>query len=121
MTIATVIDAGFFRDVTLRRYAAGSYVAGKWTNGALTTSTIKASVQAATQRDIQSMPEGRRADGVIVLFTATFIQGIDESGAKQADEFSIEGETYEARTVEWFPYFDLAHYRVVAIKVKENG
>lgn len=115
------MSADFFRDVTLRRFAPGSYIDGSWANGSMTTSTIKASVQAATQRDIQLLDEGRRNNGAIVLWTAVSIKGIDEGAAQSPDQFSIDGDLWEARSVENLPYLDIAHYRVVASKIKEDA
>ena len=41
-----------FTEVTMRRYAAGSYVSGRWVPGAVTESTIVASVQPAKSDEL---------------------------------------------------------------------
>lgn len=87
--------AVFRKSVTVRRTAPGSYVDGFWQEGGLVTPApvINASVQPATQDDMQLLPEGRRITGAYRLYTNDTLNLA--IGAQNADRVSINGADYQ--------------------------
>ncbi|MBT8412482.1 MAG: hypothetical protein KJP02_11895 [Octadecabacter sp.] len=85
--------AALRKPVTVTRYAAGAYVDGFWQEGGTSPVTITASVQPASQTDMQLLPEGRRLTGAYRLFTDDTM--LLASGAQQADRVTIGGAEYE--------------------------
>lgn len=63
--------------VQIRRRAPGAWVAGRWVPGALgSPETIMATVQPAQLSDydeMQALPEGRRTDGMVRVYTDVVI------------------------------------------------
>jgi hypothetical protein len=87
---------GFFRKtVTIKRKAAGAYANGFFQPGNETAISIQASVQPAGERDLQLLPEGRRAAGAFRLFTQSVLQIAQEGTGKNSDVALIEGAEYE--------------------------
>lgn len=64
--------------VQIRRRAPGAYVAGRWVAGALgMPEFIMATVQPAQLSDydqMQALPEGRRVDGMVRVYTDAMLQ-----------------------------------------------
>lgn len=69
----------------VRRYKAGTWVAGRWVPGAALARdfTIQASLQPVSSRDMQSLPEGRRDRSMYAMFTDTAL--LVESIANQTN------------------------------------
>lgn len=76
---------------------SGSYVAGRWVEGAATILEITASIQPATPKELQRLPEGDRTRDVIAIWTTTELR-VGEGA--QADRVSYGGATYEVQAVE---------------------
>jgi hypothetical protein len=83
---------------------SGSYVAGRWVEGAAETFEIAASIQPATPKELQRLPEGDRVKAVIAIWTTTELR-VGEGA--QADRVSYGGGTYEVQAVE---RWDLGEY-----------
>lgn len=107
--------------VTLLRRGAGSRDSdGRGVPGALTTSTIQASVQPLDGDDAATLPEGERASRWRKLYTETALRAVDQYGAAMADRVVIDGATFEVRTVaRWRAV--ILHYRAFCARVKEGG
>jgi apolipoprotein N-acyltransferase len=92
--------SSFRRTITVSRQAAGSHVNGIWTPGTTTTTTIQASVQPATARDMERLPEGRRQTGAVKVYTSAAL--LVEQGTQKADRIILPSGTYEvAQADEW--------------------
>lgn len=86
--------------VTLRRYPPGQYVEGEWSQGAVVTSTIQATLQSPSERDLRSVPEGDRTDAWITVWTRAELQTGDEDSKRLADEIvGADGQIYKVRKV----------------------
>lgn len=109
------------------RFASGLYVVtrrgpGTWTDGIHVPDpspefvSMVASVQPVTGREFSALPEGRRADEVRVVYTATPLRVTDEDGA--ADVIAIDGETWEVYKIEtWFAW-GVTHYRAMVSRME---
>lgn len=92
--------------VSLKRYATGARNSdGGWTPGATTTTTIQASVQPLTERELASLPEGeRQKDWRKILTTEALVVG-RQGAATQGDRLSWDSGAswYEVRQADtWY-------------------
>ena len=107
-----------FQSVDVTRYAAGSYVSGRWVEGATSVLSITASVQPDRARpdELLHLPEADRAREAIRLYTTATLRTSDESAGIQADEVVWEGEQWEVHKVESWP-LNMTHQKVLALRV----
>lgn len=60
------------KNIKLKRKAAGSYVNGRWVDGAAQTDIIiKAVIQPSNPQDLQVLPEGERRKQIVSIWTGT--------------------------------------------------
>lgn len=86
-----------------------------------TTSTIYASIQPPTDRDMQTLTDGERTRRVLVVYTTTdTLRTAEQVGALPADEVVIAGETYQVRRVERWRQVR-PHDRAVCVRLQEIG
>lgn len=109
--------------VTRQRFAAGAVsAAGRWTEGATTSTTILASVQPATGRQLQRLPEGLRERVELMAFTETELRTADQATGLSADRIVVDGETYQVAHVRHWPTFGpLPHYEAALERFDETG
>ena len=62
---------------TAKRRAAGSWTSGVYTQGAETQYTVRGSLQPATAKELELLPEGARADTRWMLFCDAHQQLLD--------------------------------------------
>ena len=108
------------KDLTVSRYPSGSYIKGKWVKGTATQIPIKAVVSPVIkQAELQFLHENLRAKKVFRLFSNTMLQVFqDKEDKKQADEFTLNGETFRIVKVgEWENVNNFTGYEAYAIKV----
>lgn len=113
----------FATTYTVKRKAAGSYVAGRWVEGAESTITISGDLQTFAQEEMQELPEGRRINQTSKLYTETQLNPvIDENGTPKTngDVVLIDGARYEV--IACYPYqkFMLDHYKVTLQKTAQT-
>lgn len=109
---------GMFLDVTRRRRAAGSYVSGRWVDGAETTATIRASVQPATPRQIDNLPEAVRTHDAVMIYCVPVVRTVDERTLLKADRIDWQGEQYEVHGAKSWAVGSLDHYEGIATRVE---
>jgi len=109
------------REITWRSYAAGSYgVDGKWDDGAVTNTTIVASVQEASARDLQQLDAAERAMDPIKAYVVASVETTNQHTSTQAARLVIDGHVYKVRQVG--PRHPLIpHVKVLAIRLQEAG
>ncbi|KRE07453.1 hypothetical protein ASE63_22400 [Bosea sp. Root381] len=98
---------------TLRTWPAGSYVEGKWTQGDGVEAPIRAIMQAPSARDLESLPEGERTEGLVTVWSRTPLNSADEDDRTRADEvMNARGEAY--RVVKAQDRAEGGFYRAIA-------
>jgi hypothetical protein len=113
----------FASTYTVKRKAAGSYVSGRWTEGAETSITIKGDLQTMAQEEMQELPEGRRINQTFKMYTETLLNTvIDENGTPKTngDIVLIDGERFEVIAVYPYQKFLLNHYKITLQKVEQT-
>jgi len=115
----------FRSPITLRRPAPGSYVEGRWVEGAYTDSTITASIQPLKGEDMESLPEGRRDSEAYKMYTSTLVKTVQEAGSNQnADRVIFFGKEFEVHQVnEWqnnSNFTIVNHYKYLVLRI-DNG
>lgn len=89
---------------TVTRRAAATWVEGILTAGATSSLTIAAAVYPATGRDLQRLPEGRRAVETFTVVTATPLLVGGQGSANEADLVTLDdGATWEVQHVSAWP------------------
>lgn len=117
MDVAGLISSFSSGTYTVTRRAAATITTGRAVAGATSSVTITASVQPASGRDLQRLPEGRRAIETLTLFTTTQLLVGGQGAANEADLVTIGGKVYEVQLVETWPVTSLnaaAAYRALA-------
>ncbi len=71
---------------TLRTYPAGSYVEGEWKQGEPVETPIRAVMQAPSARDLESLPEGERTEGLATVWSRSPLNTADEDDGSRSDE-----------------------------------
>jgi len=109
--------------VTLRRTAAGSRGAdGRFVPGAATDTTLQASVQPMSGRDIERLPEGLRSRASLKLFAETELRLAEASGVYPCDRIVYDGEVYEVGAAQkWGATSPIPHYEAVLLRIGETG
>lgn len=106
-----------FTEVTMRRYAAGTYTNGRWVPGAVTEIPIVASVQPAKSDELLRLPEGMRTKGVVKAYTDSELQPGDEGQRSQPDRIVWDGEEWEVQVVDRHQ-LGIAHYKAICVRVE---
>lgn len=76
------------------RYTGGARVKGKWVDGTLNPFTIKASVQPLEGKDMETLPETRRASGESYRLITDDILYTTQNSEK-ADRVTFDGDDFE--------------------------
>jgi hypothetical protein len=76
----------------------GSFVAGRWVSGAPFQFQVTASVQPASGKELDRLPEGFRTREVLAVYTATELR-VGAAGVPP-DRIEVQGGTYEVQAVE---------------------
>jgi hypothetical protein len=103
-----------------KRLAAGTYVDGKWIEGAEIIGTIVASIQPLTPQETQTLPEGERSSEFIRIYTATKINKVNEAAMTKGDKITYNGRDYEVKKVEDWTAYRIPHYKAIAVLLEEQ-
>jgi hypothetical protein len=108
----------FSTSKTVLREAAGTYVNGKWTAGARTTTTTLASIQAlGNAQDMNAMPEGRRLSDFVKIYTKDLLNVTVEGTGMQPDIIVHEGYGYEITSIFVNQSGIISHYKYIGSKI----
>jgi len=108
---------------TVKRYGQGSYLHGRWVDGAETTFTITANIQPHTVKNISdTTAEGNKSKKAIKVFTTTTLRMTQEGTALQSgDKILWHSEWYEVSELYTYEMGVLNHTMVIAIRDEVNG
>jgi hypothetical protein len=74
------------------------------------------SLQALSQKDLLSLPEGLRNQGTVKFYTQCELRTVELSENRIPDQFVAGGVTYEVKTIDdWRPAGD--YFKVIATRV----
>lgn len=107
MDFQTLVNSFATGNYTVTRTARGSNTyGGIYQPGAVTTISVQASVSQAKGADLKKLPEGRRTNNTICIFTTSLLQlggqlgPVDSSGSFEADRIAYNGSVYELAHLE---------------------
>jgi hypothetical protein len=103
---------------TLLRTAAGAWVDGAYVPGAVTSSTIYASVQPLTDRELATLPEGERTSDTKKAYTTADVRTGSQHDNALADQITWRGVTYEVRKVEEETAV-IPHKKLLLVRLRE--
>ena len=123
MTVPYFLSTGQSTYTFTRR--SGSYINGRWSDGAASTFTVKCNIQPnVTGSMTRLLPEGDRSKKSIVILTQGIANEVrtskEGSGLLKGDEVSWEGDVYEVREIFKYSLGVLDSYQGIAVR-KEVG
>lgn len=106
--------------IVKRVVSSGGYFNGNYIPGGTPAllPNVTASVQPATGKVLESLPEGRRDSESYVLFTDTELKTVETSETKNPDIVVINNTDFEVVKVKPYQSKVLSHYQVVISKVE---
>lgn len=111
----TIARLGHPSPVKLIRFGPGSYENGRFVAGEQTELEITASVQPASGRDLQRLPEGQSTRETISVWSPAELRTATDAAGASADRIEWQGRVYEVQLVE--PWAPGQYWRAVAAKV----
>lgn len=100
MTWANSIIANISETMTLKRKTQGGYdSSGKYVDGFEAQTEISGSIQPASQRDLEEVPEGRRISEGMKLYTITPLFTASSNSNINADIIEYDGRDFEVVSV----------------------
>lgn len=117
MTIPT--PSPIWGNITVTRSVAGVYTSGRWVPGATSPVTVRASVQPATPKQLERLPEGLRTKAGVSVWSTTALRTADEATGLVADVIAWDGASWEVQQVEHWGHYapGMEHWRAVATRV----
>ncbi len=109
----------FRKPYTITRYAAGTTVKGRFVAGSSSALTIQASVQPVTGEDLKPLPEGRRLDDYVKVYTDSNLQMMQETTGTNPDRLTWRGHTYECISADVRQMDVISHYKYIFSKVSQ--
>ena len=106
--------------ITRVRTAVGSRVDGVFVSGASTSTPILGSVQPLSGKDAQTLDVGERSRDWKKVYTRSDLIPVDQGAGAAGDRLTIDGLTYEVRTVARQRSI-IPHYRAFVRLVQEGG
>lgn len=109
----------FRKPQTVKRFAGGKYVKGRWVaDEESETLQIMASVQPVTNDDMQNLPEGKRIERAVKIYTDELlrVEGTDEQG----DIILWQGREYRVIAIAPNQMGVISHYRYYAVTEVES-
>lgn len=108
--------SSFRQPITGYRWSDGSRIQGKWTDGTQAPFTIQTSVQPLSARDLETLPESRRATGESYkLYTNSVLRTIQNS--EQPDQVTLFGDQFEIFSGETWSNAVIPHNKYVATRL----
>lgn len=111
------MPSSFRQAVSGVRYSAGSYTNGRWVEGSTTPITFDASIQPASPKEMELLPEARRQSATFSLFTDTQLLVANSGAQTNADRVTLFGETYEILWCNIWQNNVIPHYHALAVRV----
>lgn len=111
-----------FSNITIYRKTQGSYVSGKWVEGAETSFDVQAKVMPAKDTELMILPESERNKSWLILH----VQGTTNPlrSAQQgtdgwaSDEFVWQGFRYQVMKDRTYYETCISHNRVMAARIE---
>lgn len=94
------------------RTASGTRTLGRYSPGAVTTFSVNLGVEPATGRQLRDLPEGRRGDEALMIFSPVELK--TEMPGFEPDQVSYQGEQWAVVTSRRWEGFSEVHYEVMA-------
>jgi hypothetical protein len=102
----------FRKSLVYNRLAPGSFVLGRWVEGAATLSTFMASVQPTTPHDVLFLDIARRERKSYTLYTDTKLIALT-AGTTNPDRVTINDEIYEVDIEAPWQNNVISHYKFI--------
>lgn len=95
ISVNEAIDYDSSVKIKITRYGAGSYVNGKWQDGAISTFYSLASVQQPTPKQLEILPENERTPDMKVFISKKPLRITDVKNQTKSDVITYKGDNYK--------------------------
>jgi hypothetical protein len=85
---------------TVTRHLKATVTTGRGTPGASSSVSIVAAAVPLSGRDLMRLPEGRRSEERLIVFTTTQLYTGEQNATYEADQVAVQGRTWEVESVE---------------------
>jgi hypothetical protein len=99
-------------DYVVTRTAAGTMTLGRYTSGAVTTFTTNLGIEPASGRQLRDLPEGRRGDETISIFSPVELK--TTMPGSEPDQILYRGEQWAVVTSKQWEGFGEIHWECLA-------
>lgn len=107
--------------VSVTRFS-GNWVNGHYVKSPGETIEIQASIQPMRGNEVLVLPEHRRSERSIKIYSETRFQESDEEHNLPADEFEYDGVIFQVfQCMNWEIGTDIPHYKTIALKKNGQG
>lgn len=103
------LGTGFY---TVTRTATGTRTQGRYTPGATSTFSVNMGIEPATGRQLRDLPEGRRGDETIMIFSPVELK--TTMPGFEPDQVFYRGEQWAVVTSKLWEGFGEIHYECMA-------
>ena len=105
--------------LTIYRRVAGSYVNGRWVEGATTEVAIEANIQPLKDSELMLIPEADRSREWYKGYTDSLVRTQKEGvGGYDADEFEWQGNRYKVMKARNYAMGILDHFKFLAARIE---
>jgi len=98
----------------------GSFIDGTWNQPALISASFTASIQPVKPQEMLLLPEARRNEETLKLYTSTALRTADEQNNLNADQVEIDGARYEVLSVATWGNDIIPHYKALVVRMQEQ-
>lgn len=103
-------------DLLLKRRSTGSYTNGKWIDTVYTDMWIRAIVENASPEDLMDLPENRRTEESITIFSRSQLFNANLISKIQPDRVVWNSKVYEVhKVIDWDEQG--GYFKSIAVKV----
>lgn len=107
--------------ISVKRTATGTYTAGVYVAGSVSTLSMTGNIQPANPDFINQIKdinlEGKDTTAMIQIFTESPLYTVDDSPSQKADTVTFNGFDYEVRKVAQWNGILLNHYKYLGVKL----
>lgn len=106
--------------ILLRKQPGGFNNYGEWIEGEAEETSIKASIQPLSLKEMETLPEGQRSSNLVKVYTDTEVHPAVQGG-KSADIIIWRDKQWEVLSCAAYQMGVIPHYKAIAAEVMPDA